>query len=589
MKYWAAAALVTLSGVAQARVDYAIDLTSPEHHTGRVGITFPRTSAPYIDVKMPAWRTGRYQILNLANGIRGFTAADAAGRPLRWQKIDKSTWRIQLAQPTAVRIGYELYGRELALRTRHIDDSHAYLNPSAVFLYADQYRADEVTVSLKVPSGWRSHSGMASAGSHRFTAANWDVFTDSPIETGINRTERFTEGGRQYEVTFWGDGNYHAAQVAADIRKIVATAPTIWSTYPFQRYVFIVHATDGASGATEHVNSTVIQIPRYNFQPRTAYLRFLSTASHEFVHTWNVKAYRPTGLVPYDFQKENYSDLLWVAEGSTDYFSDHLLLRAGLTQPSDYFATLGDAITLYRRTPGARIQSVAEASFDEWISAGGDRARNAQAGIYTEGLLVSWLLDIALLEQSGGRLSYRDVHEALYRRFPASRIGFTAADMRAILRELTGQSWDEWWRRNVDTPATIDFNRLLRPVGLELAPGGPPAPWAGWTGEEFIGGVRLSLVERDGPAWKAGFTPEDIIVAIDGKRVTKARFDALASEGQPGRQVKVSYFRRDQLAEKTLTLGALAKDGARVVPVKAPTAAQKALFQRWLLVPYPAS
>ncbi|HBF45198.1 MAG TPA: hypothetical protein DDW91_01290, partial [Shewanella frigidimarina] len=52
------------------------------------------------------------------------------------------------------------------------------------------------------------------------------------------------------------------------------------------------------------------------------YLRFISTASHEFIHTWNVKAYRPQGLVPYDYQSENMTDLLWMAEGSTSYFQN---------------------------------------------------------------------------------------------------------------------------------------------------------------------------------------------------------------------------------------------------------------------------
>lgn len=96
IKYALAALLLVPAAAAQARVDYAIDLTSPEHHLGQVSATFPKTSAPYLDVKMPAWRTGRYTILNLANGVRRFTAADGQGYPLAWEKIDKSTWRIHL-------------------------------------------------------------------------------------------------------------------------------------------------------------------------------------------------------------------------------------------------------------------------------------------------------------------------------------------------------------------------------------------------------------------------------------------------------------------------------------------------------------
>jgi len=590
IRYVIAAVLLVMSGVAQARVDYAIDLRTPEHHTGVVTILFPQTAGPYLDVKMPAWRTGRYNILNLANGVRGFAATDTAGRPLRWQKIDKSTWRVHLPQPGRVRVNYEVYGNELMLRSRHIDDSHAYLDASAVFMYADAYRKDDVSVALAVPPGWRSFSGMPSSGPHSFSAANWDVLVDSPIETGVNSSQRFSEGGRDYEVVFWGKGNYDPAQISTDLRKLVSEADTIWSGYPFQRYVFMIHAVDGpGGGATEHRNSTVIQIPRYAFQPRQRYLGFLSTASHEFVHTWNVKSYRGAGLVPYDYDKENYSDLLWVAEGSTSYFEDHLLLRAGLMTPTEYFATLASAIDHNRSTPGTTVQSVAEASFDEWISVGGDRARNASVNIYSEGSLVSWMLDIALIQQTGGKVSYRDVHDALYRRFKADEErGFTSADMLRILQDLTGRSWDRWWARHVDAPVgAVDFSRLLDPVGLQLEEEASTGVWAGWSGEDTAGSVRLTSVEKGSPAWNAGFTPHDTIVAIDGTRVTGPRFDAALASRRPGETVTVSYLRRDQMAQKRMTLGR-ARGDAKVVPVPNPTAAQKALFQRWLLIPYPA-
>ena len=87
MRLSIAALLVVMAAPAEATVNYAIDLTRPEHHTGQVSIAFPSADGPYLDVKMPAWRTGRYTIMNLANGVSQFTATDASGRPLRWQKI----------------------------------------------------------------------------------------------------------------------------------------------------------------------------------------------------------------------------------------------------------------------------------------------------------------------------------------------------------------------------------------------------------------------------------------------------------------------------------------------------------------------
>jgi predicted metalloprotease with PDZ domain len=266
-KYLIAAALLAVASVADARVDYAIDLTSPEHHTGTVTAVFPESSGPYLDVRMPAWRTGRYTIMNLANGVSQFTATDSTGNPLPFEKVDKSTWRVRLNRPTSVHVRYELYANELGSRSRHIDDSHAYLDASAVFMYSDRYRSDDVSVSLNVPSGWRSFSGMDSPTSNRFVAANWDILVDSPIETGNEKAVSFSEGGRDYQLVVWGEGNYDINRMAADLKKIVAQAPHIWDSYPFRRYVFMVHATDNVGGATEHRNSTVIQFPRYLFGP----------------------------------------------------------------------------------------------------------------------------------------------------------------------------------------------------------------------------------------------------------------------------------------------------------------------------------
>ena len=590
-----AALALAFSSAAAATVDYAIDLTSPEHHSGKVRIVFPAGAAGTLDVKMPAWRTGRYQILNLANGISEFAAKDERGRALPWQKVDKSTWRIQRAGTGPVTVEYDVYANELGLRSRHIDDSHAYLDASAVFMYSDATRADDVAVSLKVPAGWRSFSGLQSAGANRFTGANWDILVDSPIETGINRSFAFKEGGRDYEVVFWGEGNYDANQTVGDLKKIVAQSPSIWSSYPFQRYVWMIHATDGVGGATEHRNSTVIQIPRNSFQPREKYLKFLSTAAHEFIHTWNVKAYRAGAMVPYRYQEENYTDLLWLEEGSTDYFADQFLVRAGIMKPDEYFGALADAIEHYKRTPGAALQSVASTSFDEWIAPSGDRATNAWSDIYAEGSMVSWMLDIALLQESGGKLSYRNVHDVLYRRYPSEQgKGFNAADVKAILAELTGHSWDAWWARNVDAPAPVDFDRLLGSVGLRISYEDsdktvPSKPWAGWKADQAEGGMKLTAVERGSPAWDAGFAPDDIVTAFDGRRVTKDRFEDALTERKAGDTVTVSYFRRDQLMQKKLKLGSIPKNKAKVVKVARATPAQKALYQRWLLAPYPAN
>ncbi|MGB2076419.1 MAG: M61 family peptidase, partial [Pseudoalteromonas tetraodonis] len=344
-KLLALSILAACSAPVFADVNYALNISQPEHHLGDVNVEFPKTAQSFLDVKLPAWRTGRYEILNLANGVRYFKASDDEGNELKWEKIDHSTWRVHLNEPTEVNIDYQVYANELGKRARHIDDSHAFIDASGFFMFSESFRQEPVTVELNVPKAWRSVSGMENyKNKHSFKASDYDVLVDSPIETGINELRTFKVNGREYELVVWGEGNYDIELMLTDLKKLVATGNVIWDSYPYERYVFMVHATSGAGGATEHLNSTIIQRPRDRFAKREDYLGFISTAAHEFIHTWNVKTYRPKGLAPYDYTNINYSKLLWIAEGSTSYFEDHLLVRSGIQTTDEFFKVLSKTI-----------------------------------------------------------------------------------------------------------------------------------------------------------------------------------------------------------------------------------------------------
>ena len=57
---------------------------------------------------------------------------------------------------------------------------------------------------------------------------------------------------------------------------------------------------------------------------------------HEFVHSWNGKFRRPTGLATGGFDKPMQADLLWVYEGLTNYLGEVLAARSGLWTPAEY-------------------------------------------------------------------------------------------------------------------------------------------------------------------------------------------------------------------------------------------------------------
>lgn len=582
---WAALLVIAPAVLADSQaVDYQISITEPDLHLADIQMTLT-VPAGDIELKLPAWRSGKYQILDLASGVRRFRATDASGQAVPFVKVEKSTWRLTVATGGAVTVQYQVYANELAQRTRHIDDTHAYINASGYLMFTDSHRSKPVTVALQVPAGWRSTSGMHRTGPHSFSAANYDVLADSPIETGIHQVFEFRQDGRDYEVVFWGEGNYDARQIVTDLQKLVRQASSIWQGYPYQRYLFIIHASTGARGATEHLNSTVIQRDRFSFRERAHYLEFLSTAAHELVHTWNVKAYRPAELVPYDYLQPNYSRLLWVAEGSTSYFQNQLLLRAGLMSAEEFYADLAKRLQRFARTPGAHIQSVAESSFDNWISLGGDHADNFSVNIYSEGYLVSWLLDHWLLQNSGLKANYRTLHNELYQRF-GKTTAFTAQDMQQIARQLTGESLQTFWQQQVEQPLQLDADALLAAAGLSLVKPKKTEWFTGLSTQQTPAGALVQKVERGSVASKAGLSSGDLLVAVNGLQLQQDLKDRLQDFKQPT-TLKLTLFRDGRLLERELTPVKASVTGWKVQPLAAPSAQQQAYYRAWLGVDLP--
>ncbi|MEI4552085.1 PDZ domain-containing protein [Pseudoalteromonas spongiae] len=572
-----------------AKVDYQLTIAQGEHHLGNVSAEFPSGSEQLV-VKLPSWRTGRYELLDMANGIRLFSAQDESGKALNWQKIDSNSWQISTTPNQKVKISYQVYANELGMRSRHIDDSHAFIDASGFFMYSEAYRDQKVTVDLNVPTDWRSVSGMENGEhKHQFVADNYDILVDSPIETGINKLFKWQVDGRDYELVVWGEGNYDTDKMITDLKKLVKTGSDIWHAYPYKRYVFMVHATSGARGATEHLNSTIIQRQRDSFRERDDYIGFITTASHEFVHTWNVKGYRPQGLTPYNYTDHNYTDLLWVAEGSTSYFDDLLLIRGDIITLKEYFKGLSKNINKHLARPGREIQSASETSFDKWINQGGDHDTNFSTNIYSEGALLSWALDVKLISDSNGKVSYRDVHRTLYKDFALPK-GFTSGDVKAILKAVSGNDYTAWWQQNIDSPAMLNFDDMLNTVGLKFdyPKSVSFAASADLNGDYKDGQVFINKVKREGSAWKAGLTTSDIIVAINGQRISEP-FDKYLKRFKPGQSIDISYFRRDTLHSTKLLLSEKASSPKVISLVKKPSRKQKALFKAWLGVDYPKS
>ena len=576
-----------------AEVQYQIKISNAAQHLAEVQINFPVVNEKSLDVQMPVWRTGRYEVLNLAKHVRQFVATDGKGKILAFTKTDKSTWKIETQPGNTVKVTYEVYANLLGERTMHIDDTHAYLNASGVLMYSPAFKQQAVKLRLETPKTWVSRSGMEKGTcDHCFVAKNYDVLVDSPIETGEHEFHTFDVDGHTIELAIWGRGNYDGKKMATDLKKFVEGGQKLFGAFPFKRYLFIVHATDGVGGGTEHINSTVMQKPRWSFSERKGYLSFIRLAAHEFVHTWNVKAYRPKEMVPYEYQQENYSRLLWMAEGNTSYFGELLCLREGLIKRDEYLEDIAKSVLAYQHQPGRFYQSAAESSFDSWIDAYGERARNASVNIYSKGALLATALDIEIRRQTNGKKGFEDVHRYLYQHHTIDQGGYSEADVRTALTFVTASDWSAWWGQYVDGLAEIPLIDLFKSAGLIFTIEGAKdedqkEEWfTGWSIREGGELAQVSEVERDSPAWKAGVVAGDTLIAANGLRLsTKDINDRLWMQQQA--PIKIALFRRDELREIAITPTRQTKGKAKLKAIENVTEQQKEFNASWLGVAWP--
>ena len=280
-----------------------------------------------------------------------------------------------------------------------------------------------LTLTVVPYAGWHVTTGLDSIAGERFvfTAPGYDHLADCPLEIGTQRDFAFTVNGTPHVLSISGATNCIPDSLVVLASRVVRMNASYWGGLPYKRFVFILHAMADPGGATEHINSTVVDFGASRLRTPDPCQNLMGTFSHEFFHTWNIKQFRPKGMDPYDWTRENYSRELWFVEGGTSYLHNILLTRSGYALARNYVDGLHWQIEGDRQRPGSREESVAECSFDAWIkySRNPPQSYNFGVDLYGKGAQVSMLMDLTMRHESENKASIDDLARALYKRFPA--------------------------------------------------------------------------------------------------------------------------------------------------------------------------
>jgi predicted metalloprotease with PDZ domain len=524
------------------KAHYLVQLEKPEHNHVKVTLKLEKTNnQETLQVFLPSWSPGSYLLREYSRHVRFFQASQDNGEVLFSTQTAKGTWEINWKKSDLKKssnkfeVTYEIYGKELTVRTSHIDAGHAYLQGPTYLMGVVGEELNNPTIEFRFPPMWSKLStGLKDISEQRnvflYTAANYDELIDSPVEIGCHETDGFEYRGIPHHMAHYGEMYPHKNNIKSDLKKIVQTvADHFDGELPYEQYLFITHFVPKLYGGLEHLNSTALQFDGRKLNNKKEYQTYLSLAAHEYFHLWNVKRIRPKELGPFDYLNENYTTLLWLAEGLTSFMDDLFVYRADLSTLEEYLDVVKGNLDTYLGTPGRYYHSLEQSSFNAWIKLyrPDENLKNSSVSYYLKGGLVFTFLHSLLFEKGK---SVDDLLHALWTDYKARpETGVTREDVYKMIKDIGGAEILEKFSTMIETTQDIDFDSAFRKFGLELKWNESQNPWIGidweWAGDRAI----ARSITMDSPAHKAGVNAGDEIIFLNGYRFLREDAEKIGS------------------------------------------------------------
>ncbi len=503
-------------------IHYSFYQKNPASHYIYIDLLIDSISSDTLQLQLPAWRPGRYELGNFAKNIKRVDVFNEKNENLPYTKLNKDLWQIETENCSSIKVTYSYYAAELNAGACFADINQMYVNPVHCCMQVIGRDEEECVLEIKVPEHYKIVSSLTQKGSH-LIAKNFEELVDSPFIAGTQIQSDFYEvTGIKFHLHFNGICKPDYASIKKDFIAFTKKQIEFWGDFPYEEYHFLFQVLPFKFyHGVEHKKNTVIAIgPGYALNSGSTYEDVLGVSCHELFHVWNIKTIRPVEMLPYDFTKENYARTGYVYEGFTTYYGDKLLLSSGVFTLEQYFETLQERLTKHFHNYGRYNLSVAQSSWETWLDGYVPGAPYRKTNIYDEGSLIAFMLDVKIMQATANKKSLKHVCVLLYERFGKKNIGYSEPDIINLVNEVSGKDFTEFFKTYVYT--AIDFEAGLlecfQYLGIKFIKETNVLEAENHYGLKAIDNgffSKVTLVAPYSPAWKAGLFAGDEIMAVN--------------------------------------------------------------------------
>ncbi len=521
-----------------------VDATDIERGIFEIRQTIPVAESGRMTLLLPAWLPGKHASRLELDKLGGLVVK-AGGRTLAWKRDPVEVHAFHIDVPPGARsldLAFQFLSATATDQGRIVVTREMMnLQFEQLAFYPAGYFARQIPVTATVtyPKGWKAATALRPTATNDDTVTygtvSYEVLQDSPVFAGkYFRRDDLGHGVALNTVT--DDPKELAAkpEVIALHRNLVDQAIKLFGGRHYDHYDFLHAITDrmGSIGLEHHRSSENQNDPGY-FTDWAASLPDHNLLPHELVHSWNGKFRIGADSWTPDFRTPKRNSLLWVYEGQTQFWGHVLEARSGMTSKQDKLDSLAAIAASLDSRPARTWRSLDDTTNDPIISARkpkGWLSWQRSEDYYNEGLLIWVEADAIIREGTRGSRGMDDFARAFFGINDGDwgQVTYTFDDIVATLNSVMAYDWRAFLTQRLTEKAEraplLGFERS----GYRLVYAETPTNFttrAMKSGKYLdlayslgitVAKSKISAVQWDGPAFKAGLTVGPEIVAVNG-------------------------------------------------------------------------